>query len=192
LPLPADLNSGRYWVQIRLVDAQSEQVAPVRHWYGTRDWFTVGSAEIEAWPLRTELPQGVDHRLENVEVAGSVRLLGYESTREEQTLNVTLYWQAEDRLEEDYNVFVHVGMPNEPPLADAGGVPASWTRPTTSWRPGEVIADEYAIPLTDVPSGQYALMVGFYEPDTGQRPVTVVDGSVIPGGYIVLEETSVE
>jgi hypothetical protein len=192
LPLPADLNSGRYWVQIRLVDAQSEQVAPVRHWYGTRDWFTVGSAEIEAWPLRTELPQGVDHRLENVEVAGSVRLLGYESTREEQTLNVTLYWQAEDRLEEDYNVFVHVGMPNEPPLADAGGVPASWTRPTTSWRPGEVIADEYAIPLTDVPSGQYALMVGFYEPDTGQRPVTVVDGSVIPGGYIVLEEISVE
>ena len=192
LPLPADLSSGRYRVQIGLVDVQSGQVAPVRHWYGKRDWFTIGSAEIQAWPLRTELPRDVDHRLENVEVAGNVRLLGYESTLEEQTLNVTLYWQAEERLEKDYNVFVHVGTPNEPPLADAGGVPANWTRPTTSWRPGEVIADEYVIPMADVPSGQHALMAGFYEPDTGQRPETVVDGSVIPGGYIVLEEISVE
>jgi hypothetical protein len=192
LPLPADLNGGRYRVQIRLVDAQGGQVVPVRRWYGKRDWLTIGNAKVEAWPLRTELPQDVDHRLDNVELAKNVRLLGYESSREQQTLQVTLYWQAEERLQEDYNVFVHVGTPNEPPLADAGGVPADWTRPTTSWRPGEVIADEYAIPLADVPPGQYALMAGFYGPDTGQRPETVVDGSVIPGGYVVLEEISVE
>lgn len=192
LDLPADLNGGRYWVQISLVDVQGGQVVPARRWYGKRDWVTIGSAKIEAWPLRTELPQEVEHRLEDVEVTGNVRLLGYDSTREEQTLNVTLYWQAEDGLKEDYSVFVHVGLPNEPPVADAGGVPANWTRPTTSWRPGEVIVDEYAIPLTDVPSGQYSLMAGLYEPETGKRPETVVSGNVIPGGYVVLEEISVE
>jgi hypothetical protein len=192
LPIPIDVKGGTYRVQISLANGETGRVLPVRNWYGKRDWLSLGTVEVEAWPLRTELPQQVDHRLENVELAGDVRLLGYESTREQQTLNVMLYWQAEDSLEEDYNVFVHVGVPGEPPLVDAGGVPANWTRPTTSWRPGEVIVDEHAISLADVPPGQYALMTGFYEPDTGQRPETVVDGSVVPGGYVVLKEMSVE
>jgi hypothetical protein len=192
LPLPADLKSGRYRVQISLVEPRGGRAVPVRHWYGKRDWFTIAGVQIEAWPLRTELPEGVDHLLEDVEIAENIRLLGYESAREQQTLKVTLYWQAEGPLEEDYHVFVHVGVPDEPPLADSGGVPVSWTRPTASWRTGEIVADEYAVSLAGVPPGQYALMVGFYEPDTGQRPETVVNGNVIPGGYVVLEEIEVE
>jgi hypothetical protein len=111
---------------------------------------------------------------------------------QQQPLRVTLYWRAEGSVERDYHVFVHVGVPDQPPLAEAGGVPVSWTRPTTSWRTGEIIVDEYAVSLTAVPPGQYVLMVGFYEPDTGQRPETVVNGNVIPGGYVVLEEVEVE
>lgn len=192
LPIPIDLKGGMYRVQISLVNGETGRVFPARNWYRKRDWLSLGTVEVEAWPLRTELPQQVDHRLESVEVAGNVRLLGYESNQEQQTLNLTLYWQAEDSLEEDYHVFVHVGVPDEPPLADAGGVPANWTRPTKSWRPGEVIVDEHAIPLVNVPPGRYALVTGFYEPDTGQRPETVVDGTVVLGGYIVLEEMRVE
>lgn len=192
LPLPADLKSGRYRVQISLVESRGGRVVPVSRWTGKRDWFTIADVQIEAWPLRTELPEGVDHLLEDVEIAGNVYLLGYESVREAQTLKVTLYWQAEEPPGEDYHVFVHVGVPDEPPLADAGGVPVGWTRPTTSWRAGEIIADEYAVSLASVPPGQYALMVGFYQPETGQRPETVVTGNVVPGGYVVLEEVDVE
>lgn len=192
LPLPPDLEGGRYRVQISLTEAQSGQVVPIRHWYGRRDWLTLGSVQVEAWPLRTELPEEVEHRLEDVEIASEIRLLGYESAREQQALNITLYWRAEEPIEEDYHVFVHIGLPDQPPLAEAGGVPVSWTRPTTSWRTGEIVVDEYALSLETVPPGQYVLTAGLYEPDTGQRPETVVNGNLIPGGYVVLEEVEVE
>jgi hypothetical protein len=86
LPLAADLKSGRYRVQISLVEAQSGLVVPIRHWYGRRDWFTIGVVQIEAWPLRTELPDEIDHRLENVEIARNVRLLGSATAAQGHTL----------------------------------------------------------------------------------------------------------
>jgi hypothetical protein len=186
------LESGRYRVEISLVDVRSGRVDPVRRWYGERDWLALDVVQVEAWPLVTELPDHVEHRLENVEIAEGVRLRGYDVAQKEQTLELTLYWQAEKPLDRDYHVFVHVGVPDQPPLAEAGGVPDGWTRPTTTWRASEVIVDEYAVSLADVPSGGYDLSAGFYEPETGQRPPTVVDGQVIPGGYVVLEEVSVE
>jgi hypothetical protein len=192
LSLPADLESGRYRVEIGLVEAQSGRVVPVRRWYGQRDWLAIEVLEIEVWPLVTELPSQVEHRLENVKIAENVRLRGYDVARKGHTLELTLYWQAENPVEQDYHVFVHVGVPDQPPLAQAGGVPVGWTRPTTSWRAGEFIIDEYAVSLADVPAGEYNFLVGFYEPETGQRPQTIVNGDVIPGGYVMLEEVDVE
>jgi hypothetical protein len=192
LSLPADLESGRYRVEISLIDVQSRRIAPVRRWYGERDWLPIGVVRVEAWPLVTELPDQVEHRLEDVEIAEQVRLWGYDVARKEDTLELTLYWQAEKPLEQNYHVFVHVGMADQPPLAEAGGVPGGWTRPTTSWRAGEFIVDEYAVSLSGVPAGEYDLLVGFYDPETGQRPETVVNGEVIPGGHVVLEGVDVE
>jgi hypothetical protein len=191
LSLPADLESGRYRVEISLVEAQSGRVALVRRWYGERDWIVIEDLQVEAWPLVTELPGQVEHRLENVEIAEGVRLRGYDVAQKEHVLELTLYWQAEKPLEQNYHVFVHVGLLDQPPLAEAGGVPDGWTRPTTSWRAGEYIVDDYAVSLADVPAGEYDLLVGFYEPETGQRPQTTVNGDVIPGGYVVLEEVDV-
>jgi hypothetical protein len=192
LSLPADLDSGRYRVEISLIDPGSGRVAPVRRWYGTREWLPIEVVQVRTWPLMTALPEQVEHRLEHVEIADRVRLRGYNAVQEGHTLELTLYWQTEKPLEQNYHVFVHVGVPDQPPLAEAGGVPGSWTRPTTSWREGEFIVDEYTIPLVDVPAGVYDLSVGFYEPGTGQRPQTIVNGELIPGGYVVLEEVDVE
>jgi hypothetical protein len=179
-------------VEISLVEAQSGRIVPVRRWYGERDWLAIEVVEVEAWPLVTELPDQVEHRMENVEIAEGVRLRGYDVALQERTLELTLYWQAQKPLEQNYHVFVHVGAPDQPPLAEAGGVPDGWTRPTTSWRAGEFIVDDYVVSLVDVPAGEYDLFVGFYEPETGRRPQTIVDGEVIPGGYVVLEEVEVE
>lgn len=191
LRLPPDLNSGLYRVEIGLIDESTGRPLGVQRWYGKKEWLSLGSVRVEDWPLMTNVPDDVDHRLDQIEIAGKVNLRGYDLAREDDTLMLTLYWQAQSPLERSYHVFVHVGMPNRPPLADAGGVPAEWTRPTTSWRRGEVIVDDYALSLSDVPPGRYQLFVGFYEPDTGQRPETVVDDTVIPGGYVLLEEIDV-
>lgn len=192
LPLPADLKDGRYRVQIGLVEAETGRVVPVRRWYGTRDWFTIDTVQVEAWPLITDLPDDVDHRLESVELGDSVRLRGYDLAQSEDALTVTLYWQARRNLEQNYHVFVHLGDPDQPPLAQAGGVPVDWARPTTGWRAGEVITDPYTISLTNLPSGEYTLSTGFYDPKTGHRPETRVNGELAPGGYVILQEVNVE
>jgi hypothetical protein len=192
LPLPADLKGGRYRVQISLIEAESGRVVPVRHWYGTRDWFTIDTIQVEAWPLMTELPDDIDHRLGNVAIGDDVRLRGYDLAHSEDALTITLYWQAKRDLEHNYHVFVHLGNPDQPPLAQAGGVPVEWTRPTTSWRANEIIIDSYTVPLTDLAPGEYALSTGLYDPETGRRPETRVDGAVVPGGYVLLQKVTVE
>lgn len=201
LPLPADLKGGRYRVQVGLMEpgGGNAEMKSVQRWYGKREWVTIDTVRIEAWPMVTRLPKEIDHRLEDVRVAEVVRLRGYDLTLEQTTegsaedaLRVTLYWEAEQPLDKLYHVFVHLGSPDAPPIAQAGGVPVDWTRPTSTWRAGEIIADTYTIPLTDVPAGQYDLMTGFYDPETGQRPTTLVHGESIPGRYIPLHVVDVE
>ncbi len=192
VPLPIDLEDGVYRVEISLVDDFTGRVLSVRRWYGRREWLSMGTVRVESWPIMREVPGGIDQPLERVEIAEGVRLRGYDLTREDGTLRLTLYWQAQSPMQQNYHVFVHVGLPDEPPLAVAGGVPVDWTRPTTSWREGEVIADTYVVSLVDVPAGHYELAVGFYDPESGQRPTTVVNGDAVAGGYVVLEELEVE
>jgi mannosyltransferase len=191
LPLPADLPEGTYRVQIGLVDADGA-VAPVRRWYGSSDWFTVGTVRAETWPLVTELPDGVEFQLEDVRLGEAIRLHGYDLARDGDSLMLMLYWRADAPPEADYHVFVHVGEPNAPPVAQADGVPVDWRRPTTSWRAGEIIVDTYTVPLDGVGPGLYNLIVGMYDPEGGGRPTTIVDGEIVPGGYVLLREIQVE
>lgn len=184
-------------MQVGLTEAGdgNAEAKSVQRWYGKREWVTIDTVRIEAWPMVTRLPKEIDHPLEDVWVAEIVRLRGYDlekKAEDSDALEVTLYWEAEQPLDKSYNVFVHLGAPDAPPIAQAGGVPVDWTRPTTTWRAGEIIADTYTIPLTDVPAGQYDLMTGFYDPKTGQRPTTVVNGESIPGRYIPLHVVDVE
>jgi hypothetical protein len=187
LALPADLKGGTYRVQVGLANADGAAV-PARHWYGSSDWVTIGHVRVEAWPLETRLPGDVEFLLEDVRLGEAVRLRGYDLARKDDALALTLYWQAESPPGANYHVFVHVGSPDAPPVAQADGVPVDWQRPTTTWRAGEVVADTYTISLAGVEPGRYNLLVGMYDPATGGlRPTTVVGGEVIPGGYVLLQ-----
>jgi hypothetical protein len=191
LALPADLKGGTYRVQVGLADAGGATV-PVRHWYGSSDWVAVGRVRVEAWPLETRLPDGVESLLEDVRLGEVIRLRGYDLAQEGDGLMLTLYWQADAPPGANYHVFVHVGAPDAPPVVQADGVPVDWQRPTTTWRVGEVIADTYTISLAGVEAGRYNLLVGMYDPAAGgQRPQTSVGGEVIPGGYVLLREVEV-
>jgi len=191
LSLPADLKGGTYRVQVGLADAGGA-VVPARHWYGSSDWVTVGRVRVEAWPLVTSLPNDIEFLLEDVRLGEAIRLRGYDLAQEDDTLALTLYWQADAPPGANYHVFVHVGTPDAPPVAQADGVPVGWQRPTTTWRAGEVIADTHTISLAGVEAGRYNLLVGMYDPAAGgQRPKTSVGGEVIPGGYVLLREVEI-
>ena len=83
---------------------------------------------------------------------------------------LTLYWQAIDRIEEDYTVFTHL-LDSEGRLrAQKDNPPVNGFLPTSAWEAGEIIQDRYIIPLDpDIPLGEYQLEIGMYQLETGQR-----------------------
>jgi hypothetical protein len=90
-------------------------------------------------------------------------------------LAVELTWQVEQAQQVDYHVFLHLLDPEGEKVAQADGQPVNWTRPTTTWQPGETIIDRYALWLPPLPPGSYTLIAGLYQPDDGQRLLTITN-----------------
>jgi hypothetical protein len=107
------------------------------------------------------------------EANGWFRLDGYAATAETRSgdaILLTLHWQDLAAVDENYQVFVHLLDEQGNKIAQADGQPVQWLRPTSTWRPGERIADRYGLLLPDtLPSGKYSIAVGLYHPVTGQR-----------------------
>ncbi|MBI4786293.1 MAG: hypothetical protein HY782_04520, partial [Chloroflexi bacterium] len=97
-----------------------------------------------------------------------IKLLGYDL--DERTLQLNLYWQALASLDERYTVFVHLLDAAGALVAQKDSEPDGGNAPTTSWLPGEVLADGYRVELPDnLPPGEYALEIGLYQSATGAR-----------------------
>lgn len=79
-------------------------------------------------------------------------------------LQVTLHFQALSDMDIPYTVFVHLLGPDGRVAAGHDGQPAFGERPTTSWVPGEFVADLHEVPLpSDLAAGQYVVEVGLYD-----------------------------
>nr|MBC7244753.1 glycosyltransferase family 39 protein [Chloroflexota bacterium] len=77
------------------------------------------------------------------------------------TLQLTLFWRADNPISESYTVFTHVQRLEARTQHD--GYPANDSRPTYTWRPGEVIEDRHMIEIPSwLPPGEYNLIVGLY------------------------------
>jgi hypothetical protein len=99
-----------------------------------------------------------------------LRLLGYDLERAADSLHVTLHWQALQRMDVSYTMFVHVFDPATGNIvAQADVVPYGFTYPTAWWEAGEVVSDEVVVSLDEVPPGTYGLATGVYDADTGDR-----------------------
>jgi hypothetical protein len=143
-------------------------------------------------------PQAFDikHRL-GVQLGDHVDLLGYELSSSQiaagDTLTVTLFWQSDGRIVEDYHVFVHLLSENGDMVSQQDGVPVRGTRPTWSWRDAEVLQDEYALVIAaDLPASTLTLSVGMYDYQTEARLPAVTPGDErLPEDRVVLQEIQV-
>jgi len=103
---------------------------------------------------------------------------------------VRLAWLASAPLENRYKVTLQLLDPANQVVAQVDSEPNGGTRPTTSWRPGEMISDGYgvAVPLA-TPPGRYPLILAMYDAVTGQRlPVT---GEGAQGDYLLLGDVTI-
>jgi hypothetical protein len=95
-----------------------------------------------------------------------------------EIIPLTLFWQTQGTIGEDYNIFVHLVDADGQPVVQNDSAPVGGTRPTSTWQPGELIVDRYGLLLSrDIPPGDYELRVGMYLPATGERlPIFDADG----------------
>ncbi len=182
VPLAPDLPAGEYALSVRAADGSSVRLGAVRVRAST---WAATSAEVT-------IPNSLVR-----DFAVGVRLLGYglEPTQPQagQTLRLTLYWQAAAPVTQRYKVFTHlVGAEFNPETgsqlwAQKDNEPVADTRPTTTWRKGEVIVDEYALPISaGAPPGDYRLLVGLYDPATGERALVRDEAGAPATDHVIL------
>lgn len=147
------LQPGPYTVSVSLMDSDTGVV--------TGHPASIGSIQVD--PLRPT------HPLEAL--WGDVILLhGYDLNQSEESLELTLYWQARHKMNTSYKIFVHLIDPDSGAIVTQDdAVPRRWTYATTEWQRDEVVRDVISLSLDGVPPGRYRLWLGLYDQATGER-----------------------
>jgi hypothetical protein len=106
---------------------------------------------------------------------------------------VVLEWEADATPSTAYTVFVHIRDADGAVRAQNDQGPSGGTRPTFTWTPGETVEDAHGIILpADLPPGEYALHVGLYRADNGERLPIVRGEGTQPDDSLLLTSLSVE
>ena len=122
-----------------------------------------------------------------------IELLGYdlgESTvRPGQVVSCTLYWRGLQEMDVNYTVFTHLTALDGTTWGQWDNQPQQGRSPTTRWVPGQVVADQYQIPLAQAAqTGPLALRVGMYDLLTMTRlPVLDGNGAIVGDSVTVAE-----
>lgn len=137
----------------------------------------------------------------NFRLGDAIQLTGYtlkgQQTHPGGEVKVTLYWQAIAPIPEQYTVFTQ--LINREDARKAGqrdGEPVCGKLPTTDWRPGDLIADPYYIPVDPTtPFGTYSLLIGMYptDPNSSTGNLTFYNSEGQPmGESLSIDEVYVE
>lgn len=152
-----------------------------------QDWLDqnmqlIRESQLGTLPIRQYMPWTTDipaQSLANFE--GIVDFVAMEvspATDPDGRLTILTYWQPESQSDRPLKIFVHLmGEVNNP----ASGT-ALWSQDdqfpqddrlnTSTWSTGTVFRDVYHLPISDLPAGDYNLVVGLYDPENGQRLLT--------------------
>lgn len=92
-----------------------------------------------------------------------------------QPMRVALYFRALDTMSVDYSVFVHLEDPDgRMPRSNFDHVPTGGKYPTSQWKKGDLVRDEFTVYLAAGAEARSAnLLVGLWDPKTDERlPLT--------------------
>ncbi len=155
----------------RLVEGWLEEHAykALDSWYGNVRLaaYAVPAAGQQAPARELDVP------LEDPETGQSVTLLGYSQLSSRVSAGdiaqITLFWQAAEVLDRRYKVFVHLLDEASHVVGQRDSEPGGGALPTTLWEPGQVVRDNYGLPIHPAtPPGSYRVYVGLYDGETAR------------------------
>lgn len=163
LALPAELDRGSYAL---LVDGRP-----------------LGEVELRNFQIPPDF-----NRVAEVDFGRQISLAGYRFSPTADYLGLTVAWQAQQTPLSDYTVFVQLlDLDTGERVAGIDTQPLKGEWPTGRWIEGEVVVDDYFVAVPpDLPPGFYSLIIGLYQPDTGQR-LTLSNGQdhwLVPWTYV--------
>lgn len=121
----------------------------------------------------------------------SIRLFGYEIEpaylSAGDQLVVILYWESLRPVSTDYTVFTQLLGPDYQLHGQMDRQPLSGHWPTSRWLPGQKYLDKFTIDISQAaPAGEYVLLVGLYDLNSGQRLDVMMNGQRVPDDAIAL------
>jgi len=167
------------------------------------------SAEVEGidsvreWPLQIiQIRQQVwqpgtdDLQPTLVVLEGRIALTGVHIRQREvkgaQSVEVGLRWRALTPLARSYKLFLHLVDDDGRIWAQRDDPPAGRRYPTIAWLAGESVYGRYLLRLPpETPQGKLSLVVGLYDPTTGQRLLINEATAVRDGSSAVIGQTTV-
>jgi 4-amino-4-deoxy-L-arabinose transferase-like glycosyltransferase len=146
----------------------------------------VARPDVWLWALEPPAPQ----RRVDARVGERAVLLGADMPDQAVaggTLALALYWQPVAAFERDYIVFAHVEVEGQALWGQHDGNPVCGSMPTTDWEPGQTVIDGRLLPIDPAtPPGEYPVVVGMYDYQTGERlPVSGRDANAWGNGIQV-------
>lgn len=125
--------------------------------------------DVWLWALEPPVPR---HRVE-ARVGERADLLGADMPDQVvagETMALALHWRPVAAFDGDYIVFAHVEVEGREMWGQHDGTPVCGSMPTTDWVPGEILIDGHILPINPAtPPGEYPVIVGLYDPTTGER-----------------------
>jgi 4-amino-4-deoxy-L-arabinose transferase-like glycosyltransferase len=163
--------------------------------------FTVGPVAVprqrppstDGLDARLSAQLGLEHPVA-IDFSDKARLLGYNiegSYRPGGVIHLELFWLVKGPFERRYTVFNHLVAPDGQLVAQKDNEPVDGFYPTTEWTTGELIRDQYDVPIPPTaPPGVYRIETGLYDAETGHR--LPIAGCTSPacqsGDKVVLED----
>ena len=98
-----------------------------------------------------------------------------------------LAWRCSSQPQRDYTIFAQLLDLNHNLAAGFDGPPLAGAYPTSTWLPEQTILDPRHILVKALAPGDYRLVVGLYDPRTGQRLTTASGADFVELSHLTLE-----
>ncbi len=172
------LPGGTYTVSLHLQDSQQQPVGQA-----------VNVGQVTVIPVARSFTPTQPEREQTAVWQNLIQLNGYDLNQTPEQISLTLHWQALTRPDKSYKFFIHlIDAASGELMTQVDYVPRDWTYPTNWWEAGEFVMDTAVLPLENVSSGTYQLLVGIYDPDSGERLLATTPQNSNPVDALTLTE----